>query len=193
MLTLEQEQEIVKAILAGDKEQYAIIVKAYQTHVTNLCYHLAGDKLDAEEIVQQVFVELYTSLPRFRHESKLSTYIYRITVHVVATALQHEKKHLPYDKTIVDEGVDTQLSREEQMEQEEQYRQLHVAIGQLKTEQRTALVLSVFKGLSYVEIAEVMQVSLSKVESLIFRAKKNIVKIMTENNAEKKRRHRATI
>lgn len=193
MLTLEQEQEIVRSIMAGDKEQYAKIVKAYQTHVTNLCYHLAGDKLDAEEIVQQVFVELYTALPRFRHESKLSTYIYRITVHVVSTALQHERRHLSYDKTIVEEGEDTQMSREEQIEREEQYRQLHVAIGQLKTEQRTALVLSVFKGLSYVEIAEVMQVSLSKVESLIFRAKKNLLNIMTENNADKQRRHRTTV
>ena len=61
---------------------------------------------------------------------------------------------------------------------EEQYRKLHQAIGMLKQEQRTALVLYSFKDLSYNDIAEVMQVSLAKVESLIFRAKKNLRKML---------------
>jgi RNA polymerase sigma-70 factor (ECF subfamily) len=61
---------------------------------------------------------------------------------------------------------------------EEQYQKLHHAIGMLKQEQRTALVLFSFKELSYNDIADVMQVSLSKVESLIFRAKKNLQKML---------------
>ena len=63
---------------------------------------------------------------------------------------------------------------------EEQTRRLHQAIGQLKHEQRTALVLYAFNDFSYNDIADVMQVSLSKVESLIFRAKKNLQKMMTQ-------------
>ena len=179
MLTQEQEQQIIEQILHGDKNQYRLIVKEYQSHVANLCYKLAGNSLDIDEVTQQVFVELYTALPRFRHESRLGTFVYRITVNVIAKMTIYNKRHVSYeyDRTDTD-TVDYQSSREEQILKEEQSRRLHEAIGQLKHEQRTALVLYSFKGLSYQDIAEVMQVSLSKVESLIFRAKKNLKKML---------------
>ena len=180
MLTLEQEQQIVQQILSGDKERYAVIVREYQETVANLCYKLVGNKLDVEEVMQQVFVELYTALPRFRHESRLSTFIYRITVNVVSKMLKHDKRFVSYDSAQDYNGNDYQQSREEQLMKEEQTRRLHQAIGQLKHEQRTALVLYAFNDFSYNDIADVMQVSLSKVESLIFRAKKNLQKMMTQ-------------
>ena len=179
MLTNEQEQEIVQRILSGDKEQFAVIVREYQSTVANLCYKLVGNKLDVEEVTQQVFIALYTALPRFRYASRLSTFIYRITVNVVSKMLKHDQRHVSYDLAMEKRDDDMQLSREEQLIKEEQSRKLHEAIGQLKHEQRTALVLYTFKDFSYNDIAEVMQVSLSKVETLIFRAKKNLQKMMT--------------
>jgi RNA polymerase sigma-70 factor (ECF subfamily) len=179
MLTIEQEQQIVQHILSGDKEQYALIVHEYQETVANLCYRLVGNKLDIEEVMQQVFVELYSALPRFRHESRLSTFIYRITVNVVSKMLKHDKRFVSYDNTLHGDSTDYQHSREDQLMKEEQSRRLHQAIGQLKHEQRTALVLYTFNDFSYNDIADVMQISLSKVESLIFRAKKNLQKMMT--------------
>ena len=178
MFTQEQEQQIVHSILNGDKEQYRFIVREYQNIVENLCYKLVGNKLEVDEVTQQVFVELYTALPRFRHESSLATFIYRITVNVTSKMLKHDKRHVSYEQGMNDESqTDYQQSREEQMMKEEQYRKLHEAM--LKHEQRTALVLFSFKGLSYNDIAEIMQVSLPKVESLIFRAKKNLQKMLT--------------
>ena len=180
MLTLEQEQQIVEQVVSGDKEKYALIVKEHQTTVANLCYKLVGNKLDVDEVTQQVFVELYTALPRFRHASRLSTFIYRITVNVVSKMLKHDRRIVSYEDGAADHLADNrQHSHEEALMREEQHRRLHQAIGQLKNEQRTALVLFAFKDLSYNDIAEVMQVSLSKVESLIFRAKKNLQKMMT--------------
>ena len=179
MLTLEQEQQIVRSVLEGDKEQYAIIVRENQAAVANLCYKLVGNKLDIDEVCQQVFVELYTALPRFRHQSRLSTFIYRITVNIVAKMLKHNKRNLPLPDYSDNTNSDVQPSREEQIMKEEQHRRLHQAIGQLKQEQRTALVLYSFKNLSYNDIADVMQVSLAKVESLIFRAKKNLKKLLS--------------
>lgn len=183
MLTIQEEKEIVQAVLNGDVQQYARIVKSYQQIVANLTYKICGDKLEIDEICQQVFVELYTSLPRFRFDSKLSTFIYSITVNVVNKALSHRSRIVTYDSaTMEDEGGGH--SEEEELLKEEQRRRLRQAIGQLKGEQRTALVLYTFEDFSYQDIAEVMQVSLSKVESLIFRAKKNLKKII-ENNTLK--------
>lgn len=178
MLTVEQEQQIVQQVLAGDKEKYALLVREHQETVANLCYKLVGNKLDVDEVTQQVFIELYTALPRFRHASRLSTFIYRITVNVVSKMLKHDRRIVSYDPVIADPLTERVSSREEEMMKEEQTRMLHRAIGQLKHEQRTALVLYTFNDFSYNDIAEVMQVSLSKVESLIFRAKKNLQKIL---------------
>lgn len=174
---------MIKAVLSGETQKYAKIVLEYQGIVANLVYKLAGGSVDVEEAVQQVFVELYYSLPRFQFKSRLGTFIYRITVNTVAKMIKRDKRFLPIEEArLVDEPIDN--SEETRMIKEEQSRRLHSAIGQLKYEQRTALVLYTFDNFSYQDIADVMQVSLSKVESLIFRAKKNIKKILENNSAK---------
>ena len=67
------DQELVQAVLNGETECYAKIVERYQQLVANICYKLAGNKIDVEEVVQTVFVELYLSLSRFRFQAKLTT------------------------------------------------------------------------------------------------------------------------
>ncbi len=172
-----EDKEIVQKILAGDTEQYALIVKRYQQIVANLSYKLCGTRLEVEEVTQQVFVELYMALPRFRFDSKLSSFIYRITVNVVCKMLNKSKRFVSTDEL---ENPPEEVSSDRNAEQEiihrEQLEQLRTAIGHLKDEQRTALVLYTFEDFSYQQIADVMQCSLAKVESLIFRAKKNLAK-----------------
>lgn len=172
-----EDRQIVEAVLAGDTRQYAEIVRRYQQIVANLTYKLCGSRLDIEEVTQQVFVELYSALPRFRFDSKLSSFLYRITVNVVCKMLNRSRRFVSTDEL---ENPLEQRSEERNAQQQmiynEQMDQLRTAIGHLKDEQRTALVLYTFEDFSYQQIAEVMQCSLSKVESLIFRAKKNLAK-----------------
>ncbi len=163
--------------MSGDTRRYALIVERYQQIVANLTYKLCGNKLDVEEVTQQVFVELYTALPRFRFDSKLSSFIYRITVNVVCKMLGKAKRFVSTDaQEDLPERASEDLDAQQQIIRREQIEQLRTAIGHLKEEQRTALVLFAFEDFSYNQIAEVMQCSLSKVESLIFRAKKNLAK-----------------
>ncbi len=172
-----EDRQIVEAVLSGDTRRYALIVERYQQIVANLTYKLCGNKLDVEEVTQQVFVELYTALPRFRFDSKLSSFIYRITVNVVCKMLGKAKRFVSTDaQEDLPERASEDLDAQQQIIRREQIEQLRTAIGHLKEEQRTALVLFAFEDFSYNQIAEVMQCSLSKVESLIFRAKKNLAK-----------------
>lgn len=172
-----EDKEIVQKILAGDTEQYALIVKRYQQIVANLTYKLCGTRLEVEEVTQQVFVELYTALPRFRFDSKLSSFIYRITVNVVCKMLNKSKRYMSTDDYETwPEEASPDRNAEQQIIHQEQLDQLRTAIGHLKDEQRTALVLYTFEDFSYQQIADVMQCTLAKVESLIFRAKKNLAK-----------------
>jgi len=172
------EYEIIQAILNGDKQRYADIVEHYQQLVANLCYKLAGDSIDVEEATQAVFVELYFSLPRFKFESKLSTYIYKITLNVVFKTLNKNKRYTIWNNA-VDEDYCTP-SLDEDLINAEKVKELHSAINKLKYEQKVALTLHCFEDMSYKDVAEAMGVSLSKVETLIFRAKKNLKKILTE-------------
>lgn len=173
-----EDKEIVQRILAGETELYAEIVRRYQQNVANLTYKLCGSRLEIEEVTQQVFVELYSSLPRFRFDSKLSSFIYRITVNTVCKMLGKAKRFISADAddNYRPETPSAERNVEQQIIHEEQLDLLRTAIGHLKEEQRTALVLYTFEDFSYNQIAEVMQCSLSKVESLIFRAKKNLAK-----------------
>ena len=165
------DKQIVEQIMAGDTEKYALIVREYQQIVANLTYKLCGRRLDVEEVTQQVFVEFYTALPRFRFDSKLSSFIYRIRERRTVSADDSERRpEMPSG----DLNVEQQIIRREQLDA------LRDAIGRLKDEQRTALVLYTFEDFSYLQIAEVMGCSLSKVESLIFRAKKNLAKMLKQ-------------
>ena len=93
-----EDRQIVEAVLGGDTRKYAEIVERYQQIVANLTYKLCGNKLDVEEVTQQVFVELYMALPRFRFDSKLSSYIYRITVNVVCKMMNRTKRFVSSDE-----------------------------------------------------------------------------------------------
>lgn len=174
------EEEIINDILAGNVNRYKEIVQEYQTIVANLCFKMCGPKFDIEELTQQVFVELYYALPRFKFESKLSTFIYRITVNVVCKEIKHSRRFssLPDDSYLSDKPSETS-NAEQAIIKDEQYAQLHKAIGKLNTEQRTALVLYTFNDFSYSDIAEVMQCTVAKVESLLFRARKNLRKMLS--------------
>ena len=175
------DEEVIRDILAGNVNRYSEIVKEYQTVVANLCFKIGGPKLDIPEMTQQVFVELYSALPRFKFQSKLSTFIYRITVNVVCKELKHNSRCLTSaDTQPLPEQVSDQMNAEQSIVYDERHRLLHQAIGQLHTEQRTALVLYTFNDFSYNDIADVMQCSVAKVESLIFRARKNLKKILGE-------------
>ena len=173
------EQELVQAILNGEKQRYSEIVRCYSTSIANLSYKLAGEKLEVDEVVQEVLVQLYLSLPRFRFGSKLSTYVYRITVNTVAKKLKKLGRY--FRMSDFTENTNIQLrqnSVEDNIVHNDRQNELLKAIEQLKYEQRTALTLFYYEELSYKEIADVMGVSLAKTESLIFRAKQNLKKML---------------
>lgn len=174
------EEEVICDILAGNVNRYEEIVKEYQTIVANLCFKIGGAGVDIEELTQQVFVELYMALPRFKFKSKLSTFIYRLTVNVVCKDIKYRSRWVtPTEDIVPPEVPSVDYNAEQQIIRNEQARLLHQAMGRLHHEQRTALVLYTYNDFSYNDIADVMQCSTAKVESLIFRARKNLKKMLS--------------
>ena len=181
VLTIADEQELVRAILDGDKQRYVEIVRIYSTPIANLSYKLAGDKLEVDEVVQEVLVALYLSLPRFRFGSRLGTFVYRITVNTVAKKLRKLGRTQRMNDYVENTCQNLrQGSIEDTIEKNDRISELQKAIGKLKYEQRAALTLYYYEDMSYKEIAETMDITLAKTESLIFRAKQNLKKMIDE-------------
>lgn len=174
------------ALLAQDQNEFKKLVIQFEKQVFNLCAYLLNNKFDAEDVTQEVFISIFQSLPQFKGDAKLSTWIYRITVNKCREQIRHKsrKKRFGILIDLFDRTNFTITSNdrtpEEQLFNDERTNLLLTAIEALPENQRLAYTLHNMEDFSYKEIAELMEVSISSVESLIFRAKKNLkVKLET--------------
>ncbi len=183
------DRELIDEIITNNSQNaFRQLVERYQPHVTRTCLGFVANTSDAEDIAQEVFIEIYQSLGKFRNESKLSTWIYRIAVNKSINQLRKQKRDRMLrsienffapkgdgsDALDIEGGQDSHADRD--IEKKENKLILKNAINQLPENQRIAFILSKYQELSYKEISEVMDVTLSSVESLLFRAKSNLQK-----------------
>ena len=178
------ELENIQKLLAGNEEAFRELVKNYQKMVVNTCFGMVHNQEDAEDIAQEVFIEVYRSIHKFRSDSKLSTWVYRIAVNKSLNYIRDNKKNKWFqnleDVFSVEKSngliADNTGQPEYNIEKSQRAEMLHQVLSSLPEKQKTAFSLNKSEDLSYQEISEVMELSLSSVESLIHRAKKNLQK-----------------
>ena len=161
------------------------LVDNYQEKVRNTCFRFVNNRDDADDIAQEVFIQVYDSLSHFRNESQLSTWIYRIAVNKSLDFIRKKKRKKRFAQLTSlfnneDEGEEIYLPTEgnpqKDLEDKERKQILDWAINQLPDNQKIAITLSKYEGFSNKEIAEIMSLSLSAIEALIHRAKQNLHK-----------------
>lgn len=177
------EAQLIVSLKDRSKSAFRELVAAFQDRVYNTCLGLLQNEQDAEECAQDVFIEVYRSVSSFRGDAKLSTWIYRIATTKSLELIRKRKrlKRFAFLKSLTgSDGEELPVASFEhpgiQLEQKENAQVLFAAIAQLPESQRVAFTLHKVEGLPYQEICEVMDTSLSSVESLMFRAKKNLQK-----------------
>ena len=183
------DNELISKLKSGDAASFKELVAQHQSRVINTCYRFVNSKEDAEDLAQEVFVEIFFSLSSFRGEAKLATWIYRIAVTKSLDFVRKKKrkKRLGKIKQLFSEkdGVENLLVNgnsdpQQKMEQEERALVLKIAVDSLAQNQKIAITLSKYQELSYKEISEVMGTTISAVESLIHRGIKNLKKKLTD-------------
>lgn len=183
------EVSLIQSIRSGDPSAFHDLVEAFRDRVFNTVLGLLQQKEDAEDITQEVFIEIYRSISGFRGQAKLSTWIYRITVQKSLEFLRWKTRKKRSGIILHVFGKeDKELSSKflhfnhpgVQLENKERSAILFLAISKLPLNQRTAFTLHKVEGLSYAEITGIMRVSLSSVESLMFRAKQNLQKLLSD-------------
>jgi RNA polymerase sigma-70 factor (ECF subfamily) len=178
------DKELIRKIATKDHAAFKALVDRHQGLVFNTCYHLLGNRQDAEDVAQEVFLQVYRSAKGYREEAKLSTWLYRIAVNRSLNFIRDNKwsrrlksltSLLEDDREQVRDIPASDSDRPDvALEEKERNSAIQKAINSLPAKRRAAFVLHKYEGLSYREIAEIMHRSLSSVELLIHRAKSNL-------------------
>jgi RNA polymerase sigma-70 factor, ECF subfamily len=180
-----QENELINRLRQKDEEAFRIVFNDNQKKVLNACYRLVNDKETAEDITQEVFIKVYSSIEQFRGDSQLSTWIYRIAITRSLDYLRAQKRKkrfafLTYLYGDDEKQIEVEAPNEHNpgvlIENSERLKVLNDALDTLPENQRIAFSLSKYDELSSKEIAAILTTTVSAVESLIHRAKKNLEK-----------------
>jgi len=189
-----QESKLIQQLKLGDGKAFRKLVEMHKDRVYNTCLGFLHHPEDAEDTAQEVFMQVYESIGSFEQESALSTWIYRIAVNKSLELLRkrNRKKRRGFFMALLnsdqpDEAEDRTFFLQPgiAMEKKEEAKILMEAIDSLPDRQRIAFTLHKIENLSYKEIAEIMEISLAAVESLIHRALKNLRKSLYVYYSEK--------
>ncbi len=171
---MHNENDIIQAIVGGSKQAFALLYEKYADKVYNTALSYSKSIEDAEEITQDVFIQIYKNLASFKNDSSLNTWIYRITVNVSYNLLKKKKRITLFKNTFTTTPMIEFIHPGAILEKKEEVSILFKVMDHLPHSQKTAFILSYIEDLPRQEVANIMETSLKAVESLLQRAKKNM-------------------
>jgi len=173
-LEFDADQDLVARCRAGDREAFAELVRKYQNRILTLATRMLDNRSEAEDVAQDIFIKVFQSLHDFRGASRFSTWLYRITVN---HCLNYIRRRTRQQQTLV--GAESSEWMQEspasnphkRLEQKERWVLVQAKLQVLSPEHRTIILLRDFEGLSYEEIADVLQLETGTVKSRLHRAR----------------------
>ncbi len=176
------DMRLIKRVLKGDKESFNLLVLKYQHKVAKLVSRYVFEPSDVTDVTQEVFIKVYRSLDKFRGESAFYTWLYRIAVNTAKNYMLDRARRPPdTDIDIDDANLNIRTSKLREYEtpenlllRDEIQKTVNNTVDELPDELRIAIVLREMDGLTYEEIAEVMQCPVGTVRSRLFRAREAI-------------------
>ena len=151
-------------------EALAELVRRHQHRVLQLAFRSVGDWHLAEDVVQEAFLRVNRAAPKYRPESRFSTWFYRIVVNLCLDELRRLQRRARVSAESLADNPSSIEGPQHAQEKAELHRAVHEAMNQLNERERLAVILHRFEGQSHGQIAEIMEASVSAVESLLVRA-----------------------
>ena len=169
------ERELIARLQKRDETAFEELLRQYEKKVYTLCFRMCGNSEDAEEAAQDTFLALWRGIDRFRQESSLSTWIYRLASNACIDLLRRRKKQGSSlsldDEELFLDAVDAAPRPQDAVEHREAQKLLQEGLSALPEEYRKVLILREIEGLSYTEIAESASLELGTVKSRISRGR----------------------
>jgi RNA polymerase sigma-70 factor, ECF subfamily len=177
---------LIEQLKQGNEAAFKTIVEAWQDMVYNTALGIVQNAEDAEDISQEVFVQVYESIHTFKGEAKFSTWLYKITVTKTMDHIRRKKrkKRFAFIQSLF--GMNDEMVHDPPdfhhpgvaLDKKETAAELFKAIEQLPENQKIAFTLNKLEGLNYQEVSEIMNTTVPSIESLLHRAKNNLKKLL---------------
>ena len=171
----DRDYELIKAVGAGDIRAFETLIERYRGPVLNFIFKYTGDRFGAEDIAQEVFLRVYRAASEFEPRGKVTTWIFKIAYNLAVNEIVSRSRFCrvaDIDELGFEPAAPNDTARKE-LEHD-----VMGAVRQLPEKQRAALLLRLNEELSYAEIGSVLSTSISSVESLLFRARENLRKML---------------
>ena len=188
-------EQLLLSISNGDENAFKQFYELFHLRVYNICLSHLQDVSDAEEVTQDVFVEVYNSASKFQGKAAVTTWLYRIAVNKCVDRIRYKsrQKRFAFVTSIFSKDTGEVLHHPPEFnhpgvvyEQKEKAAKLFAAIAQLPEKQQSAFVLKQLEGMSQKEVANVLEMTEKAIESLLQRAKTNLRKTLGEMYREAK-------
>ena len=185
------DKQLVERVRRGDKRAFDLLILKYQHKIISIVGRYLGDQNDVQDVSQETFIKAYRAIPNFRGESAFYTWLYRIAVNTAKNHLVSKSRRPPNIDVDIDDGefqnnsagLRDNESPQASLATSQMEQVIFRSIENLPSELRIAVTLREFDGLSYEEIAKIMNCPVGTVRSRIFRAREAIEKkIMLMDN-----------
>jgi RNA polymerase sigma-70 factor (ECF subfamily) len=194
----ELEAKLVERLIARDERAFNDLVRAYERRVFGLVFRMLGQRAEAEDLTQEVFVQVFKAIGTFRGESKLSTWIYRIAVNLCKNRAKYLRVRHAGEQDQLDDVADrlppsqarhanvAQVDRPDEAVAGRQVEEIvRQSIAEVDENFRECLILCDVEELAYEEIAEITQLPVGTVKSRIFRGRAQLREIVERKLGEK--------
>ncbi|MBT3427483.1 MAG: RNA polymerase sigma factor RpoE [Gammaproteobacteria bacterium] len=189
---IDSDKRLVERVKRGDKRAFDVLVLKYQHRIANLITRYVRDQDEVLDVTQEVFVKAYRAMNNFRGDAQFYTWLYRIAINTAKNFLVAKSRRPPDTDIDVDERefseqsvvISEEGNPEDQLSGEQLKRVLQKALEDLPEELRVALMLREFDGLTYDEIAQIMDCPVGTVRSRIFRGRESIEKSITKMESD---------
>ena len=178
---IDVDRQLVERTLAGDLRAFELLVERHREIVFRVASRIVGRE-NAEDVSQDAFLRAFHRLDRFRGEASFRSWLLQITQNAALSSLARVKDD-PADDSEVGEPADPDASRQpvSELERRERQQRLELKLETLRTDYRSLLVLRDLEGLSYGEIAEVLDMPLGSVKGRLHRARAELIQVLRNN------------
>lgn len=180
------EKLLIHKAKSGDKNAFGLLIIEYEKSVYNIALRMMRNEEDAKDVAQEALIKVYKNLNKFDEKSTFKTWIYRVTMNTALDAIRKQKSTKQKETFSLDEqievkddkAIDKEHQPESQMILNERKKVLYDAMNQLSQDQKSIVLLRDIKGLSYKEIAYILDSSEGTVKSRLNRGRKKLKEIL---------------
>jgi len=187
------DEELIARVLAGDEASYGTLVIRYRDYVYTIAVRIVGSEEDAEDVAQEAFVRAHRALPRFRGDSKFSSWLYRIATNRALTHLKKRRRRAVtvdiesgshVEAVISDDGRSEEMSPELRVRDEEFRCAVRAAVLELPEQYRVVVTLFYLEERSYKEVAATLGIPMGTLKTHLHRARALLRDILTKHHLE---------